>query len=153
MHPGHKSKGYFMSEAKNGNTVKVHYTGTLKSGEKFDSSRDRDPLEFKLGEGRVIPGFENAVLGMKTGESTKVEIASDQAYGKYDVNLLIEVDRKTIPANIDLKPNIMLESVQSDGRKIPVKVVKVTDDKVTVDANHPLAGEDLVFEIELVEIQ
>jgi len=150
---GHNTKDIFMSEAQTGNNVKVHYTGTLKSGETFDSSRDRDPLEFKLGEGRVIPGFENAIKGMNPGDTVKVEIPADQAYGKYDDKLLIEVDRKTIPEEIELKPDIMLESVQSDGRRIPVKVVKVTDDKVTVDANHPLAGQDLIFDIELVEIQ
>jgi peptidylprolyl isomerase len=141
-----------MKKASSGDTVKVHYTGSLKSGEQFDSSRERDPLQFTLGEGKLIKGFESAVEGLQPGETKTVEIASDDAYGQYDLNLVINVDRNNIPDDIDLKNGMMLESVQSDGRRIPVKVVKVMDEAVTVDANHPLAGEDLVFEIELLEI-
>ena len=141
-----------MKQATSGDTVKVHYTGTLKSGEEFDSSRERDPLKFTLGQGQLIKGFEDAVMGLKPGDKKTVEIASDDAYGQYDLNLVINVDRKNIPDDINLKNGMMLESVQNDGRRIPVKVVKVMDDAVTVDANHPLAGEDLVFEIELLEI-
>jgi len=141
-----------MKQATSGDTVKVHYTGTLKSGEEFDSSRERDPLKFTLGQGQLIKGFEDAVMGLKPGDKKTVEIASDDAYGQYDLNLVINVDRKNIPDDINLKNGMMLESVQNDGRRIPVKVVKVMGDAVTVDANHPLAGEDLVFEIELLEI-
>lgn len=141
-----------MKQAAAGDTVKVHYTGTLKSGAEFDSSRGREPLKFRLGEGKVIPGFEDAITGLKPGECKTVEIPSDRAYGSYSTELVWQVDRKNIPADIELTEGMMLESVQSDGRRIPVRVTEILDTSVTVDANHPLAGEDLTFEVELVEI-
>lgn len=142
-----------MKQAASGDTVKVHYKGTLKTGEQFDSSEGREPLEFTLGEGKVIKGFEDAIVGLKPGDSKTVEVPSDQAYGDYDKQLLWDVDRGNIPEDIELKTGLMLESVQSDGRRIPVTVTNIMDEKVTLDANHPLAGQDLVFEIELVAIQ
>lgn len=141
-----------MKTATSGDTVKVHYTGSLKSGEQFDSSHGREPLQFTLGEGKIIKGFEDAVVGLKPGDKKTVEIASEDAYGVYDSKLVIKVDRENIPEDIELSTGMMLESVQSDGRRIPVKVLKIMEEEVTLDANHPLAGEDLVFDIELVEV-
>lgn len=142
-----------MASAKVGDTVSVHYTGKLADGTIFDSSVDREPLEFELGQGRVIPGFENSIIGLNKGDTTKVSIPPDEAYGAYNTNLVVEVDRAKMPGDIELKIGVMLESVQNDGRRIPMTIIKLTDDMVTLDANHPLAGKELHFEIELVEIK
>ncbi len=141
-----------MSTAKAGDTVKVHYTGTLTDGTVFDSSKGREPLEFTLGEQRVIPGFENAVLGMAPGDTKKETIPAEQAYGLHREEMLLEVERAQIPENITPEIGLQLQMTTSNGQQVPVKITEVHDDKVRLDANHPLAGQDLTFDLELVEI-
>ena len=142
-----------MSQAKQGDTVKVHYTGKLKDGSVFDSSREREPLEFTLGEGQLIPGFEDAVEGMEEGADTTVDIPVDKAYGQPQDELTMEVPKTELPEDIEPEVGMQLQvQQQQDGRAIPVKITEVKDETITLDANHPLAGKDLVFDIELVEI-
>jgi len=139
--------------ASNGDTVRVHYTGMLEDGTVFDTSAGNDPLEFTIGEGMIIPGFEEAVTGMQAGESKTVEIPTDQAYGQRDDALIIEVEREMLPEDLEPEVGQQLQMVsQVDGSVVLVTVIEVTDTMITVDANHFLAGEDLTFEIELVEI-
>ena len=141
-----------MTQAENGSVVKVHYTGKLEDGSVFDTSVDRDPLQFAVGEGRIIPGFEQAIIGMKAGESKTVTIPSDQAYGPHHEDLLLVVDRDQIPSHLTPEVGQRLEIHQTDGQTIPVTVTEVSDASITLDANHPLAGEALIFDIQLVEI-
>jgi len=138
--------------AENGDTVKVDYTGTLSDGTVFDSSADREPLEFTVGAGTMIEGFDRAVLGMKPGDSKTVDIPADEAYGQYRDDLVFEVDRGELPPDMDPQVGDRLVMTQSNGQQIPVTVTAVDESTVTMDANHQLAGEDLTFEIELVEI-
>jgi peptidylprolyl isomerase len=141
-----------MAQAQRGDTVQVHYTGKLTNGTTFDSSQDRDPLEFTLGEGEIIPGFEQAVMGMQPGESKTETIAADQAYGPHRTELLMTVERQEFPE--DLQPHVgqRLQMTQTNGDAVPVVVTNVSISQVTLDANHPLAGQDLVFDITLVAI-
>ena len=141
-----------MTQAKNGDTVKVHYTGTLEDGTQFDSSANSDPLEFTLGGGQVIPGFEEAVLGMSIGDSKTKTIPAEQAYGPHDEDMVLVVEKEMFPENINPEISQQLEMRNQDGRAIGVVVTEVTAESVTLDANHPLAGQNLVFELELVEI-
>ncbi len=141
-----------MAEARAGDTVKVHYTGKLDDGTVFDSSEGRDPLEFKLGEGHVIPGFEKAVEGMKTGESETVTIEAEDAYGPYQDEMVFRVSSDEMPEDLDPKVGEQLQMRQSDGGMVAVTVKGIDEKEVALDANHPLAGEALTFEIELVEI-
>jgi len=141
-----------MAQAKSGDKVQVHYTGKLKNGVIFDSSVDREPLEFTLGKGMMIPGFEAAVHGMAVGDSKTTTIPVEQAYGPVSEDMLVRVDRQEIPQDIELQPGLQLTMHQSNGQPIPVVVKEITDTSVMLDANHPLAGEDLVFEIQLVNI-
>jgi peptidylprolyl isomerase len=141
-----------MTQAKESDTVKVHYTGRLNDGTVFDSSVDREPLEFTLGEGQVIPGFEEAVIGMNLGDSKTVAIPADQAYGPYRQEMLVVIGRGEFPTSITPEIGQHLQVRQADGQVILVTIAEVTDSTVTLDANHPLAGQDLTFEIELVEI-
>ena len=144
-------KAVTMAPVKKGDTVKVHYKGTLKDGSRFDDSTDADPIEFTVGDGRVIPGFENAVIGMTAGESKTITIPVDEAYGESREELILTVERSAIPP--DLNPAVDDDLVlEQEDRQIRVRVVEVTDEHVTLDANHPLAGEDLIFEIDLVEV-
>jgi len=147
-----KRKAECMAKAKRGDTVKVHYTGRLEDGTVFDSSIDRKPYEFTIGESGIIPGFEQAVLGMTPGETKTTKIPAAKAYGPRRKNMIVVVDRTQIPAHLKVEIGQRLQINQADGQRVPVKVVKVTQSKVTLDANHPLAGEDLTFDIELVEI-
>lgn len=142
-----------MTQAKSGNLVAIHYTGKLENGTVFDSSRDRQPLEFALGSGQVIPGFEAAVMGMSLGESKTEVIRSDQAYGPYRDDMVMVVDRQQIPTEIPLDVGIQLQLQGPDGQAVPVLVTDLSESDVTLDANHPLAGETLIFDIELVAIQ
>jgi peptidylprolyl isomerase len=142
-----------MGQAKEGDTVKVHYTGKLDDGTVFDSSAEREPLEFTIGEGMVIPGFEEAVVGMNPGESKTATIVSDEAYGDHRPDMVIEVTRSQFPANIEPVVGQQLQLRQSDGQTFVVRVIEVDEDSVILDANHPLAGEDLTFDIQLVEIK
>ncbi len=141
-----------MTNAKQGDNVKIHYTGTLNDGTVFDSSAGREPLEFTIGDGKVIPGFEEAVVGMAQGESKEVVIPSDKAYGPRNEELVIEVSREQIPPHIKPELNQQLEMGTPDGQVIIVKVVEVADASIKLDANPPLAGKDLTFKIELVEV-
>jgi len=142
-----------MAQAKDGDLVKVHYTGKLTDGSIFDSSANRDPLEFTLGQGQLIAGFENAVRGMKEGESTTVTIPSTEAYGPHQQNLVYEVDKSKLPDTLEPQVGQKLESVQQDGQRVVVEVTNISENSVTMDANHPLAGKDLIFDIELMNIK
>lgn len=141
-----------MSEAKAGDTVRIHYTGKLSDGSTFDSSDGRDPLEFKLGNGQVIPGFDNAVTGMTVGEAQTVEIPADDAYGAHDPNGRQAFPRDQVPEDVPLDIGTRLQLSGPQGQPIMVTVAEVTETEVILDANHPLAGKDLTFTIELVEI-
>ncbi len=141
-----------MSVVKNGDTVKVHYTGQLEDGSVFDSSVQREPLEFTLGQGQLIPGFEKAVVGLKVGDSTTANIPSAEAYGEPNPQMIIEVEKSQLPADLEPEVGVQLQLNQPDGQVIPVQITNVEGDNVTIDANHPLAGKDLTFNIELVEI-
>ncbi len=141
-----------MSHAKSGDTVKIHYTGTLDDGTEFDSSAGRDPLEFEVGSGQVIPGFDKAVEGMSVGDSKSVRIEADDAYGRRHDQLVQEVERSVLPDELDPKEGMALQSSSPDGQVTQFMVTAVSADTITVDANHPLAGEALSFDIELVEI-
>jgi FKBP-type peptidyl-prolyl cis-trans isomerase 2 len=141
-----------MGQAKLGDTVKVHYTGKLDDGTVFDTSTERDPLQFSIGEGLVIPGFEQAVVGMTPGESKRTTIPADEAYGPYRPELVMVVDKERIPTDVSVEVGQMLQISQSNGQAIPVVVTEVSDSQITLDANHPLAGQELIFDIQLVQI-
>ncbi len=141
-----------MADAKSGDTVKVHYTGKLEDGTVFDTSAERDPLEFTIGSGNVIPGFENAVIGMNPGETKTEKIPCEQAYGPRHDEMIQTIERTAIPADIPVEEGQRLQVSQPGGEPLVVTVTNVTDDSVTLDGNHMLAGKDLLFEIELVEI-
>lgn len=141
-----------MLQAKSGDTVRVHYTGTLNDGTVFDSSRGQDPLEFQLGGGQVIPGFDDAVTGMAVGEERTVTIPAAEAYGPHRSDLTVDVDRGQLPD--DMEPTVGQQlQVSRGGQNFRVTVAAVSSETVTLDANHPLAGEDLTFALELVEIR
>ena len=142
-----------MSHAKSGDTVKIHYTGTLDDGTQFDSSQGRDPLEFEVGSGQVIPGFDKAVEGMTVGDSKSVRIEADEAYGPRHDQLVQEVDRSVLPDDLNPETGMALQSNSPDGQVTQFMVTDVTDQTITVDANHPLAGQALSFDIELVDIK
>lgn len=141
-----------MSTAKANDKVRVHYTGKLNSGEIFDSSVDRDPLEFTVGAGQMIAGFDAAVDGMEVNEKKTVTLSPEQAYGPVNQELYHKVERNQLPA--DLKPEVgqILVAGSPDGREMQVKVHEVQEDAIIIDANHPLAGQELTFDIQLVEI-
>ena len=141
-----------MSQAKDGDTVKVHYTGTLDDGREFDSSAGGDPLEFTLGAKQVIAGFENAVTGMAVGDTKTVSIEAEDAYGNHNPAMVQTVGRDRFPANVDIAVGMQFQASGQDGQPLAVTVVEVTDEQVTVDANHALAGQRLTFALELVEI-
>ncbi|MDE5833338.1 MAG: peptidylprolyl isomerase [Desulfovibrio sp.] len=138
---------------KNGDKVKVHYTGTLaEDGKQFDSSRDRDPLEFVMGRGMLIPGFENALLGKEPGDKIRIEIAPEDAYGEMDPEKIFVVSREQVPGHIPLEPGTRLE-LSSDKGSMPVVISDVGPDEITLDANHELAGKKLVFDIEILDAE
>jgi peptidylprolyl isomerase len=141
-----------MSQAKVGDKVKVHYTGKFEDGEVFDSSLEREPLEFSIGEGKLIKGFEDAIVGMEKGEDKTVDIAADNAYGPYRKEIVFDVERAKMPQDYDPKVGEQLQIPQQDGGQVIVTVTDFDDSKVTLDANHPLAGKDLTFDLKLVEI-
>jgi peptidylprolyl isomerase len=141
-----------MIAAKKGDRVKVHYTGKLQDGTVFDSSIDREPLEFTLGDGNMIKGFDAAVEGLQTGEKVTANIPSVEAYGEKKQDMFVEVPKAEVPENIKPEVGQQLQVQQANGQAMPVVVAEVTEDKIVLDANHPLAGKDLTFEIQLIEI-
>lgn len=141
-----------MGKATSGDTVRVHYTGTLADGETFDSSKGKDPLEVTLGASQVIPGFEKAIVGMEEGETRSTTIPAAEAYGEPQPEMRFEVDRSQLPEDLEPEVGQQLAVRQPDGQAVPVLIAELDEEKVTLDANHPLAGRDLSFELELVEI-
>jgi len=142
-----------MQQVQNGDKVKVHYHGTLRNGEIFDSSNGREPLEFIVGSGQVIKGFDEGVKGMQVGEKKKVEIHVSDAYGERQQEMMIEFPKEQFPNDMD--PEVGMQLMMSNGteQNFPVTVAEVKEDKVVLDANHPLAGQDLIFDLELVSIE
>jgi len=147
-----------MDCVKEGDTVKVHYTGTLEDGKTFDTSVDREPLEITLGEGQLIVGFEEALVGMQTGEKKTVVIPPEKAYGKWHDYLIIDVERERFPTEMTFTVGQQLvvsqqtDNTEPDFPPTMVTIVRFDDEKVVLDANHPLAGKELTFAIELLEI-
>jgi len=141
-----------MSNPQAGDTVRVHYTGTLEDGTQFDSSRGAEPLEFAMGQGQLIAGFENAVAGLSAGDSCTVTLAPADAYGESNAEMIQDVPREMMPDDLELQAGMVLQGQAEEGRVDNFTVVSFTDESVKLDANHPLAGKTLTFEIELVEI-
>jgi peptidylprolyl isomerase len=141
-----------MAPAKSGDTVKVHYKGTLDDGTVFDSSLEREPLQFQLGAGQILPGFEKAVEGLTPGEKTTASIPAAEAYGERNDEAIIKVERAQLPEGLDPQVGQQLQMRHPNGQAMPVRVTEVSEVDVTIDANHPLAGKDLKFEIELVAV-
>ena len=142
-----------MSQVKENDTIKLHYTGKLSDGQVFDSSVEREPIEFTVGEGKIIPGLEKAVIDMKVNEKKTIEIAKDDAYGDASDELFQQVKKEQLPEDIKPEVGMGLVSKNEDGSERQLRVAEVNDDHIVVDANHPLAGKDLVFDVELVEIK
>jgi peptidylprolyl isomerase len=145
-------KENIMPQAKQGDTVQIHYTGRLDDGTVFDTSRERHPLRFTLGNGQVIAGFEQAVVGMNIGEFKTTKIPVEQAYGPRRTDMIVTIDRSQLPSGLDPKIGQRLELTQADDQNILVTVTEATDSTLTLDANHPLAGQQLTFDIELIGI-
>lgn len=142
-----------MEGAQNGDKVKVHYHGRLRSGDTFDSSEGREPLEFTVGAGQMIKGFDEGVKGMQVGDKKTVEIEADQAYGQKDPANLIEFPKDQFPPNMNPEPGMQLMLSNDQGQQFPVIVTEVKESSVVLDANHSLAGQDLIFDIEMMDIQ
>jgi peptidylprolyl isomerase len=141
-----------MSEAKRGDTVKVHYIGKLKGGTVFDTSINRNPLQFTIGEGQIIPGFEQAVVGMLPGQSKTVQVPTDKAYGPHREDMVVTLDQGQFPESLEPEVGQTLEITGSDGLRAVATVADIAEARVTLDINHPLAGMELVFDIQLIEI-
>ncbi len=141
-----------MTTAKKGDLVKVHYTGKLTSGDQFDSSAGGSPLEFTVGAGQMIPGFDEAIPGMNIGEKKTITISPEKGYGEKLEEAIIEFPKTNIPADMKLEPGTKLQLRNEAGQPIPVIVTEIKDDTVILDANHEFAGKELIFDIELVEI-
>ena len=141
-----------MIQAKSGDTVKVHYTGKFEDGTEFATSINDDPLQFTIGEGQVISGLEQAVMGMSPGEEKTAEILAEQAYGPYQANKVVEINRNRFPPQLELQIGTVLKMRKAGGKKIRRIVTTISETSVTLDANHPLAGEDLTFDLQLMEI-
>ncbi len=141
-----------MEKVKAGDTIRVHYTGTLENGEVFDSSRNREPLEFTVGGGMVIPGFDKAVLGLTVGESISVKLPPEDAYGESRKELIMPMQRSQVPADIvpEVGMQVMLQT--QNGQQVPATITEVNENTIILDANAPLAGKTLNFDIELMEI-
>lgn len=142
-----------MSQVKANDTVRVHYTGKLTDGRVFDSSLEREPLEFTMGKGQLIPGFEKGILDMKVNEKKTVNIPVDEAYGDSRPELIQEVDKSQLPDDIKPEIGMGLVSKSPDGQEMNLVVKEVKEESIVVDANHPLAGQDLVFDLEVIEIK
>jgi len=135
-----------------GKKVKIHYTGTLDDGTKFDSSAGRDPLEFEMGAGMVIPGFEKGVADMDVGEKKSIHIPAEEAYGERREDLVMQFERSQLPEGLEPEVGMGLQMQGPQGQPVPVTVTEVANDNITIDANHQLAGQNLNFELELVEV-
>jgi peptidylprolyl isomerase len=146
-------EGHIMAQASAGDTVKVHYTGKLEDGTVFDSSREREPLEFTLESGQIIPGFEEAVEGMEEGEETTVEIPPEKAYGMHQEDAVMEFPVTELPDEMEPEVGMQLQLQGADGQAFPARVAEIGDETIVLDANHPLAGETLTFDIELVAVE
>lgn len=141
-----------MQQVQNGDKVRVHYHGKLRSGETFDSSDGREPLEFTVGGGQVIPGFDQGVMGMQVGDKRTVEIDVTNAYGEKSEEMIIEFPKNQFPDDMNPEVGMQLMMNNGQGQQFPVTITEVKEESVMLDANHPLAGQDLIFDIELVEI-
>ncbi len=141
-----------MQQVQNGDKVKVHYHGKLRSGETFDSSEGREPLEFTVGEGQVIPGFDQGVMGMQVGDKRTVEIDVQNAYGEKSGEMIIEFPKEQFPDDMNPEVGMQLMMNNGQGQQFPVTITELKEESVMLDANHPLAGQELIFDIELVEI-
>lgn len=142
-----------MSQVKQNDTVKVHYTGKLADGQVFDTSEGKEPIEFTLGEGQLIPGFENGLIDMKLNEKKTINIPVEQAYGQPREELVQEIDKSQLPPEIEPEVGMGLVSKTPDGREMNLLVAEVKEKSIIVDGNHPLAGKDLIFDLEVVEIK
>lgn len=142
-----------MSQVKENNTVKVHYTGKLSDGQVFDSSEGKEPLEFTLGKGQIIPGFEKALIDMKLNEKKTITIPEEEAYGSVNDDLRQEVNKSELPQDIAPEVGMGLVSKSPDGQEMNLVVVEVKEESIIIDGNHPLAGKDLIFDLEVVEIK
>ncbi|MEN7972853.1 MAG: peptidylprolyl isomerase [Verrucomicrobiota bacterium] len=136
----------------NGQKVKIHYTGTLDDGNQFDSSAGRDPLEFEMGAGMVIPGFESGVKDMAVGEKKNIHIPAAEAYGEKRDDMVMEFERAQLPEGLEPEVGMGLQMQGPQGQPVPVQIIAVAETNITIDANHPLAGQNLNFELELVEV-
>lgn len=141
-----------MTQAKSGDSVKVHYTGKLEDGSVFDSSRDREALEFTIGENQVIAGFEEAVEGMEPGDKETVTVAPEKGYGERVEALVADVEKDQFPADVEPEVGQRFQVSQENGQNVVVEIVEIGNDVIKLDANHPLAGKELTFEIELLEV-
>ncbi len=141
-----------MTQAKNGDTVRIHYTGRLTDGTQFDSSQGRDPLEFQVGSGQIIKGLDDQIEGMEVGDKQTVTIPADAAYGEHRPEGVQTVPRAQIPEGVDTSVGSRLQATGGDGRTMTLTVIDTAEEEITVDANHPLAGKDLVFDVELLEV-
>ncbi|GAA4955910.1 peptidylprolyl isomerase [Algibacter agarivorans] len=142
-----------MSQVKENDTVKVHYTGKLSNGQVFDSSLEREPLEVTLGQGMLIPGFEKGIMTMELNEKKTINIPVAEAYGDVQQELLYEVKKEQLPQDMAPEVGMGLASKGEDGREVQFRIAEVKEDHIVVDANHPLAGHDLTFDLELIEIK
>lgn len=141
-----------MAQVKSGDKIKVHYHGKLTNGETFDSSAGREPLEFEVGSGMVIPGFDDGVTGMSVGEKKTINIPFAEAYGPKNPEMVIEMPKDRFPADMQVEIGMPLMMSDQQGQQFQVTIVEIKEDAVMLDANHPLAGQDLIFDLELVEI-
>ncbi|AUC85119.1 peptidylprolyl isomerase [Polaribacter sp. ALD11] len=142
-----------MSQVKENNTVKVNYTGKLSDGQIFDTSEGKEPIEFTLGQGRLIPGFEKGLIDMKLNEKKTITIVKEEAYGEVNKDLIQEVKKTELPQDMAPEVGMGLVSKSPDGQEMNLMVVEVKDESIVIDGNHPLAGKDLIFDLEVVEIK
>ena len=141
-----------MQQVKSGDTVKVHYHGRLTDGSTFDSSEGRDPLEFQVGSGQVIKGFDEGVTGMEIGQKKTIQIPADEAYGQKNDEMIVQFPKANFPPDLNPEVGMQLTMTNGSGQVIPVTILEVAEEHVVLDANHPLAGQELIFDIELVSI-
>jgi FKBP-type peptidyl-prolyl cis-trans isomerase 2 len=142
-----------MNQVKENNTVKVNYTGKLADGQVFDSSEGKEPIEFTLGQGQLIPGFEKGLIDMKLNEKKTITVAKEEAYGDVNKDLIQEVKKTELPQDMTPEVGMGLVSKSPDGQEMNLMVVEVKDESIVIDGNHPLAGKELVFDLEVIEIK